>query len=159
MFLGSLFHSRCAAAWKALSPATVFVFGMWSREGSNEERVAYVTVDDKTSSLKYSGARAWRHLYTKAIILNWMRIRIGNQWSSCNRGALGWSRPTRCIRRAAMTGLMSKKIEKPGFSIEKLGFSIENPVSRQKKKTKQNSFSIEIPGSRQSKNQVYQPSF
>ena len=26
---------------------------MWSREVSNEERVAYVTVDEKTSSLRY----------------------------------------------------------------------------------------------------------
>ena len=57
MFLGSLFQSRGAAAWKALSPVTDFVFRMWSREVSNEERVAYVTVEGKTSSLKYSGAR------------------------------------------------------------------------------------------------------
>ena len=37
--LGSVFQSRGTAAWKALSLAIVFVFGMWSREVLNEEQV------------------------------------------------------------------------------------------------------------------------
>ena len=89
---GRLFHTRGPATAKFLAPMAVRVRGTYRVLVSADRSGRRPATDDTRtqSSVRWDGARPWRHLKTISASLNRTRCTMGSQWSSFSTGVM-WS--------------------------------------------------------------------